>query len=235
MKLLIGIMVAAAGAVGASYEARHEHLRGYCTGKLTVDEQGVAFETEKKGHSWKLAYLDIQQMRVLDDGEVRLLTYQDRRWRLGADREYGLRVSDPKFAAQVSPGLERRMQRRFVAGLAREGKPLWEIPAKHLLRFSGVEGTLVALDGGVQFRAKKPGESRDWTLADIDSISSSDPYQFTIVTYERARGHFGDRKGFQFRLKERLETSRYNELWRRLEASKGLEVLRLADERRYER
>jgi len=234
MRLLIGILIAAAAA-GESYDARHEHLRGYCTGKLTVDEQGVAFETEKKGHSWKLAYLDIQQMRVLDHGEVRVLTYQDRRWRLGADREYRLRVSDPQFAAQVSPGLERRMQRRFVAGLAREGKPLWEIPAKHLLRFSGVEGTLVAMDDGVQFRAKKPGESRDWTLADIDSISSSDPYQFTIVTYERARGHFGDRKGFQFRLKEPLEASRYNGLWRRLEASKGLEVLRLADERRYER
>ena len=169
-------------------------------------------------HSWKVAYLDAQQVRVLDNGEFRLLTYQDRPWRLGADRQYRVRVADKDFATRVSPFLESRLERRFVAGLAETGAaPLWELPAKHRLRFSGTEGVLIAAADRILYRTEKPGDSRTWLLSDIDSISSSDPYQFTIVTYERARGHYGDRKGFNFQLKQPLAGRQYDDLWRRLE------------------
>jgi hypothetical protein len=231
MRVLLGLLFATA-ALAQSYEARHEHLRGECKGKLTIDEQSVAYETEKKGHSWRLSWVDVQQIQVLETGEVRVVSYQDRKWRLGADREYRMIVGEKKFAAEVSPGLERRLGRRFVSGVAREVKPLWEIRAKHLRRILGVEGTLVAAEDRIQFRAERPGESREWMFSDIDNISTSDPYQLTITTFERARGHYGDRKGFNFRLKEPLEAERYNRLWRRLEASKGLQ---LADERSYGR
>jgi hypothetical protein len=37
--------------------------------------------------------------------------------------------------------------------------------------------------------------------------------------------HYGSRKGFEFELKQRLEEARYNDLWLRLNQSKGLKIL----------
>ncbi len=226
MKLLM-FFLAAMAAFGQTYDARHDHWRRSCTGQLTFDTQGVAFESSTKPkHSWKVSYLDAQQMKVLDNGEFRLLTYKDRKWRLGADREYRLRVADKQFAAQVGPLLENRLERRFVSGYAAgEGKILWELPAKHRLRFSGTEGVLVVAADRILYRTEKPGDSRTWFFPDIAGISSSDPYQFSITTYERALAHYGDRKGFNFQLKQPLSEDRYNDLWLRLEQSKGLQLL----------
>ncbi|MBI3666185.1 MAG: hypothetical protein HY236_08175, partial [Acidobacteria bacterium] len=176
-------------------------------------------------------YLDAQQIKVLDDGEFRLLTYKDRKWRLGADREYLLHVADKGFGVQVVPLLEQRLERRFVSGVAAgEVKPLWELPAKHLLRLVGTEGTLVVGENRILYRTGTPGDSRSWRFPDIDSISTSGPYQLTITTYEHARAHYGDRKGFNFQLKQLLSEDRYNDLWRRLEKSKGLQLLTAAGE-----
>jgi hypothetical protein len=47
----------------------------------------------------------------------------------------------------------------------------------------------------------------------------------TITTFERAKTHYGDLKGFNFELKRPLEEDRYNELWLSLNRSKGLKIL----------
>ena len=59
----------------------------------------------------------------------------------------------------------------------------------------------------------------------IRKTRSSGPFQLTITTFERAKTHYGNLKGFNFELKQRLEEPRYNDLWRRLNQSKGLEIL----------
>jgi hypothetical protein len=223
-------------AWAGTYEARHRHLRNSCPGRFTVDAEGVGFESEKKKqHTWKIPYGEIQQMWVLDHGEVRVLTYQDRKWLLGKDKLHRFWVTDTEFVGQVTPELKQRLGRRLVAGRTEEVKPLWEVPVKHLLRFQGVDGVLAVAEDRIQFRTAKPGHSREWMLSDIDSISSAAPDQLTITTFERALGHYGDRKGFNFRLKEPLDSERYNQLWRRLESAKGLELLGRADEKPYER
>ena len=61
--------------------------------------------------------------------------------------------------------------------------------------------------------------------SDIENISSAGPFELTITTFERAKTHYGDLKGFNFELKQRLEEARYNELWLRLNQSKGLKIL----------
>jgi hypothetical protein len=224
----LGGLLIAAAALGQTFEARHDHWKGYCSGRLTLDEAGVAFESATKpDHSWRVPYLELQQAAALDNGEFRLLTYKDRKWRLGADREYRVEVTDKKFAAQVRPDLERRLGPRFVAGVAPGdvAQPLWELPVKHLLRLTGSEGVLVVTADRMVYRTETPGESRDWPFADIESVSTSGPYQLTITTLERARSHYGNRKGFNFQLKEPLSQERYNELWLRLEKSKGLQEL----------
>ena len=217
---LIG-MVFASIALAQTYPATHDHLRGRCKGELRFNEGGVAFESARKQHSWKVPYLDIQQAKALDTGEFRLVTYKDRKWRLGLDREYRLQVADKQFASKVGPLLEKRLERRFVSGFVEgQGRPLWELPAKHLLRLVGTEGSLAVFDDRIVYRAATPGDSRTWLLSDIDNVSTSDPYQLTIVTHERARSHYGGRKGFNFQLKQPLAEERYNDLWRWLEKSK---------------
>ncbi len=225
MKRLLGILIVpvALAQQPLSFEARHDHTRGACTGRLGFDESGVAFESQtKKNHSWRWGWLDIQQLKVLDTGEVRLLTYKDNKWRLGADREFHFHIATKEFGAQVSPLLRSHLERRFVSGLHEtDSAPLWELPVKHLLRISGTEGKLVVAKDRILYQTEAPGDSRTWRFSDIESISTSGPFQLTITSYERARSHYGDRKGFNFQLKEPLPESRYNDLWRRVEEAKG--------------
>src|SRR5207302_1412618 len=102
---------------------------------------------------------------------------------------------------------------------------LWEIPVKHLLRFGGDEGVLQAGPDEIVYQSGNQAESRTWRYQDIENISSSGPFQLTITTFERAKTHYGNLKGFNFELKQRLEEAQYNDLWRRLNQSKGLKYL----------
>jgi hypothetical protein len=94
-----------------------------------------------------------------------------------------------------------------------------------LLRFGGDEGVLQAGPEEIVYMSEKNGASRTWRYQDIENISSSGPFQLTITTFERAKTHYGDLKGFNFELKRPLEEDRYNELWLSLNRSKGLKIL----------
>lgn len=229
MKVLIGFVLASAllAQQPLSFEAHHKHWRGECLGRLSFDDEGVQFDgIGKKGHAGHWDWLDIQQLKIQDDGEVSLLTYKDNPWRLGADRELHFAVADPRFAEGVAPLAGRRLERRFVSGFSNPlPQPLWDLQVKHLLRITGSEGTLAVYEDRLIYKTGKPGDTRTWYLWDIESISASGDDGLTITTYERARSHYGRRKDFNFELKQPLSEARYNELWQRLEKAKGLEVL----------
>lgn len=211
------------------YEARHDHWRGACTGILRIDERGVAFQEVKKNnqkgsHAWEWPYQEIQQLE-LAPGKLRVLTYKDSRWKLGADREYEFTVRSGTLQEAYS-FLRNRLDRRFVAALAdAEGEGLWQLPVKHLGRVMGSDGVLIVGQNQITYRANEGETSRTWRYSDIDNISSSDRYQLTLTTFERAKFHYGDRKQFNFQLKEPLDENRYNELWRSLTRTKGLNFL----------
>ena len=96
---------------------------------------------------------------------------------------------------------------------------------KHLQRFGGDEGVLQVGPDEIVYKSADKAESRTWRYEDIENISSSGPFQLTITTFERAKTHYGSLKGFNFELKQRLEEARYNDLWLRLNQSKGLKIL----------
>jgi hypothetical protein len=91
---------------------------------------------------------------------------------------------------------------------------------KHRHLRGGCNGELAFVAEAVTFVSKEEGHSRTWTYRDIENISSSGPYELTVVTYS------GD-KTYEFQLKEPLEEKVYNELWRRLYRDR---ISRLADE-----
>lgn len=239
--VLAGLLLLAPGLLAQQefhYEAWHGHSRpphikkAGRTGRLTISERGVSFEESypegkrpKHPHAWQWEYRDIQQLKV-GLKSLTVLTYQDNKWKLGADREYEFDLlSDQTFEAAYRV-LKNRLDQRFVAAIAEQPSGvLWEIPVKHLLRFGGDEGVLQVGPEEVAYRSAEKGQSRTWRYQDIENISTSGPFQLTITSFERAKTHYGNLKGFNFELKERLEDARYNDLWLRLNQARGLKIL----------
>ena len=239
--LLIGLALLTPAAFAQPefrYEAWHGHSRpphikkAGNLGTLTITNAEVSFEeTYKDGkkpehpHAWHWDYQDIQQLKIAPKS-LFVLTYKDNKWKLGADREYEFDLVSDKTFEDAYNMLKNRLDQRFVAAIPDNVfTVLWEIPVKHLLRFGGDEGVLQIGPDEVAYKSLKQAESRTWRYQDIENISSSGPFQLTVTTFERAKTHYGSLKGFNFQLKQRLEEARYNDLWLRLNQSKGLKIL----------
>jgi hypothetical protein len=220
------VLIIAGVAQGASYEVRHDHLHGGGTGTLTVTEAGISFkETGKhEDHSREWRWTDIQQLLISPE-QVRILTYEDQKWRLGRDREYVFDEIPKDLAAAVLPLAREHIGDRLVEAVPDKLAPVWQAEARLQKKFSATDGTLIVGAGQITFQAKRPEDSRTWRIADVDSITSSGPYDLTITTYERARVSRADRTDFHFQLKERLPDDRYDALWRRVNQAKGLKDL----------
>ena len=216
-----GCMIAAGAlwASAAQFAVRHDHLNGSCTGILTVDEGGVAFAGGPKGHSWKWSLQEIQELK-LEPHRILLVSYRDSIMRFGADREY--RFDGDFSAASLYEMLRDRMDQRLVAAFAQAtNAPQWSAPVKRLGTIHGSQGTLAFGPDSAVYSSDAKGASRTWRYTDIESISSSGPFQLTITSWERARSHYGDRKAFNFQLKEALSEARYNQLWLEIERKNG--------------
>jgi hypothetical protein len=74
--------------------------------------------------------------------------------------------------------------------------------------FGGPQGTLVFGEERIVFRAGK--HSRTWRFSDVESISMSGPFDFTVATYAGP---------FRFQLKQPLSEAAYDGLWKRLHRS----------------
>ena len=211
----------------AGFAMRHEHVRKGCAGTLTVDERGVRFTGAKK-HAWSWDYQDIQRL-TLSPGGIHILTYKDSRLRAGADREYDFTGKVPAEALYAL--LRDRMDQRFVAAMVPapvvstavvstkgtlDPPPGWTLPVKHLGGIAGIvsgtQGTLAFGAGTIAYATAAKGGSRTWRYTDIDTISSSGPFELTITTLEKA---------FNFQLKQPITETRYNELWLQIERKNG--------------
>ncbi|MGD0775942.1 MAG: hypothetical protein ABSC05_24255 [Candidatus Solibacter sp.] len=240
LALLSGLALLAPASVAQQdlrYDAWHGHSRpphirkAGNMGTLTITDSGIAFEERYEGkkpkhpHAWRWDYQDIQQLKIAPKS-LTVLTYKDNKWKLGADREYEFDLVSDKTFEDAYLFLKGRLDQRFVAEIPdRVSAVLWEIPVKHLLRFGGDEGVLQVGADEIVYKSAKKSESRTWRYQDIENVSTSGPFRLTITTFERAKLHYGDLKGFNFELKQRLEEAQYNDLWLRLNRSKGLKVL----------
>ncbi len=207
------------------YEVRHDHWRKSCAGTLTITPDAIGFQAKPRnkggGHRFEWQFANIQQLLV-EPHRLSVLTYEDVAWKLGADRQQIFQlVGDASFSGAYAM-LKDRLDQRFVSAIADESiQPLWQIDVKHELGLKGSEGVLTVGADRIVYKSGKPKDSRTWRYADIEAISMEGPFQLTLTTFERARTHYGNRKNFQFQLKEILPEARYNELWRRLEQGRS--------------
>lgn len=199
-RLIVLAVLSAAAALPA--EIRFEAHYKKWPGALTIDEHTIAFEGAQE-HSWRWTYPDIDELKL---GEHSL--------RITAGRTYEFRGDVPAAVYQL---WKDRLDQRFVAELAdRSVQPEWRIGVKHRTGRKIADGVLEFGRDRIVFASELPGDSRTWRLGDIVNISSSGPFELTVVTFERARFDYGDRRQFTFRLKEPLSEARYNDLWRKV-------------------
>lgn len=232
--IIVGLLLTVSGAAaeeGFRFPARHQHVRKWCVGTLVFREDGVAFAEEtrkkprKKPHAWAWKFGDIQQLS-LESGRVTVLTYDDQRWKLGADRELNFHVAKGSSMEPVYQVLRAKLDQRFVARLADASvSPTWKMEVKHAAGLGGTKGSLIVGEDRIVYQTAGAGQSRTWRYSDIENVSTEGPFQLTVTTFERSRAHYGNRKHFNFQLKEPLREERFNELWRRLDQARGVNIL----------
>lgn len=242
-----------AGAAELTYQVRHDrplhdHSRIFKTkvseGVLTINDQGVGYqqvipEGKRKKNpkkppklvSFRFDYQDIQELWVSPDKLV-LVTYKDRKWLLGIDKEFEFFLPKGKSFEDAFAVLKDKLDRRFVAAMADpQPNALWALPVKLLGTIKGSEGLLQVGPDRIVYKTDSPRQSRTWRYQDIENVSTSDRYQLTLTTYERAKTHYGNMKGFNFQLKQPLDEKRFDSLWKRLNQDKGLQYLTSIEER----
>ena len=245
--VLFFVVAATVWGQGLQFDVRHQRALKDHPGRVTIDGEGVQYEqvlTAKqrakaakgkktpKLESARWDYQDIQQLWLSPEKLV-IVTYKDRKWVLGVDKEFEFYLTgkdQPVTAAYER--LKGKLDERFVAALAEPVTPAeWEIPVKLLGTLQGSEGVLQVSEDRIVYKTVRKGHSRTWRLTDIDNLSTAGPFQLTLTTYERAVTHYGSLKGFNFQLKRKLDAGRFEALWRRLNRGKGLEFLTSVQER----
>jgi hypothetical protein len=200
---------------------RHDHAWGSCSGTLTLDGQGVRYETTRSKDARYWTYGDVQQFQVEEDRRLQISTYEDRKWRLGADTvfEFDWRENE-STPEEVYQFIQARVRRPIAAQLLPSdlGDARFEFPVKHLGIVRGIQGRLVFTNRWVVLQADKAAEenggNRTWRYDDLESISSSDQYELTLTTYEQQRFHYASRRVYRFQLKAPLPPDIYDSLWR---------------------
>jgi hypothetical protein len=241
--LLLATAAVTWGQTTFEFDVRHERALRDHPGRVTFDERGVEYrqvltakqakkKKQPKLESARWDYQDIQQVWLAQD-KIVLVTYRDRKWFLGIDREFEFYVTGKdQPLTPVYELLKNKLDQRFVAAVADPNVTAeWEIPAKLLGTIQGSEGVLRVGADRIVYQTSKKNQARTWRLEDLENISTSGPFQLTLTTYERAISHYGGMKGFNFQLKQRLDSKRFDELWRRLNRDKGLEFLTAIQER----
>jgi hypothetical protein len=121
------------------YEDWHGHSRvtnmmmksrGY--GRLTISSTGVFYQeitvngdTPKHPHAFKWNYEDIQELQMAPRS-LTITTYQDKKWKLGADRSYRFDLLGGESFVSAYQFLKGHLDQRFVAEIPDRVSPvLW--------------------------------------------------------------------------------------------------------------
>jgi hypothetical protein len=187
---------------------------------VKVTDSGISYVLDKKKNG-SLKWDEIQQVTLSDD-ELTLLTYEDRKWMLGRDRE--LEFDLPKgYAESVAPTLRQHLQGRFISALAATGEPVWQMPARLLEGNKGTLGTLAWRPGMLSFTGGD--RTRQWPVAEIQNVSSSGRDELTLATYEKYGRLHGANRQVRFQLRAPLDPEKYQQLWREVNRVQGLQML----------
>ncbi|MGB7624599.1 MAG: hypothetical protein WBN92_19805 [Terriglobia bacterium] len=197
--------------------AKHDHLKGSCSGELTVSEKGIRYQTAHVQDQRQWTFADIQEVQIISEKKLNVISYEDSRKRLGGDKIFKFELQGETLPPNLIALVESNFVKPISNRLAAENlKGQFEIPVKHLHRVGGCQGKLIITDNGISFVSERPGESRQWRYSDLQTVASTERYELRLGTYERGPLQYGDTKEFRFQLKEPLSEVAYRFLWARI-------------------
>jgi hypothetical protein len=203
-------------AMAQSFEfaVEHQHALRNCRGKLIITPDSIEYQSDHKEDSRIWRYLEIRQIKVVSPIRLEITGYEDQKRMLGRDRVFKFTLFNGQISTAISALFIEKTKYPVATSLMPETPelPRQEIAVKHLHTFGGCEGVLkVYADRLLYQSADKTENSRYWRWSDIQSISRSSPYQFSVLSYEPKFG--GPTKSFNFALKEKMDEAVYDYLW----------------------
>ena len=169
-------------------------------GDVTIGRDGIEFRPAK-GQTIKLPYLEVQTFHLSPHG-LSIETYQNRKMRLPGIERLRFDVTEavpPEIAAELAREVQRPSQNAVPDPIARG----IVIHVHHRSLTGGTNGILRFRDGGIDYLTDAPDDSRSWRWADLQTLSTPDPYHLLV---------FGYHDTYSFDLKERLSQSLYYRL-----------------------
>jgi hypothetical protein len=214
------LIISASGLARAQsfeFSVEHEHTLRDCRGQLIITAENVEYLSAHKEDSRVWSYKEIRQIKVVSPTKLEITSYEDQKRMLGRDRVFKFELLDGQITPEISALFVEKTNYPVATSVLPETAepPKNEIAVKHLHTFGGCEGVLkIYSDRAVYESADKRERSRYWRWADIQSISRSGPYGFSISSYEQE--FVGPTKTFNFELKARMEEGVYDYLWEKI-------------------
>ena len=196
---------------------KHDHFWGSGSGDLTIDQEGITYTSEEDNcHATHWSYSDIQELKIESPHKIYIRTYQDVWWKLNHDHTFEFDVVARDINTQVVDFLRERLSTQLVSAVfTKPDHVAYAVPAKHQHAFGGgCHGELVFSEEGVYFNSPDSEHSRFWTIEDIDSLGRMSRSNIRITVREHS--HSGSIRNFQFQLKEAMDNTTYEQLWRRV-------------------
>jgi len=180
-------------------------------GDLLVGANGIEFRSGK-GQTLKLSYLEMQTFHLSPHSLV-IETYQNRKKHMPGVERLRFDMTE-SVSPQVAADLAREVQRPSQNAVPDPTAQGIVIPAHHRSLAGGTNGILRFRDGGIDYVTGAPDDSRSWRWADLQTLSSPDPYHLLA---------FGYRDTYSFDLKELLPQSLYYRLVDEIDAQSAAE------------
>jgi hypothetical protein len=196
------------------FQVKHDHGIKSCRGELVFSDDGVEYVTSHKrdARAWK--YVDIQQLGLVSDKKVSVVTYEDQKLQFGKDKIFNFELTEGNIPPALWNSLQARLTKPLVSAVVPDLPPAkYQLPVKHQHALGGCQGTLEIGDQYVVYKTSHSPDSRIWRYEDLSSLGSTGPFQLRLTAMERTNGEYGAEKNFIFDLKRHLEPEVYDFIW----------------------
>jgi len=161
-------------------------------------------------------YPDIQQLALAPD-RISILTYNTRKFKLGADRLFQFQLLSGRVDEQFRTEIEKKLARPLVSSVVPEKiQAQFVIPVRHRLFLSDSQGVLEFGAESIVYRSDQPNDSRVWRYDQLLSVGGTGPFQLRIGALQKTSGEFGEEKNHVFDLKRQLTPEEYDFIWNKI-------------------
>lgn len=199
---LFALALPAFGQAWQSPARFHQILKKEIAGTLSLDGDGVLFQSSKFLKRWP--YREIQTFELSGSRELVITGYENRHWHEPGERRFRFTLGQA-MPPEIAASFADRVARPVVNGDPGSGAAaVAEIPAHHRERFGGSNGMLRFRADGIDYVDADGRDGRSWRWSDIQTLANPNPWEFRITGY---------REIVEFDLKQPLSRELFDRLW----------------------